>query len=155
MANLGQFGPSSGRQQRTRLGVPPALPGPEDDAGSGRAHDQKSKAVTTALPLALVESPEQAFGQEREQLDESDAGIALVEVRPVRCIDRDPPEDFVQERLVDTVVDDGRGQRHRETMTQLATAKALGAPGSSVGGDALHGARRSVVRRGPYPWEVS
>jgi len=87
---------------------PTAAPRPENQTDPCRADDQKRKASTTASTLPLVDLPEQAFAQEREQLDEHDAGVALVEIGPLRGMNRDSPEDLGQELLIAALVETWR-----------------------------------------------
>jgi hypothetical protein len=40
--------------------------------------------------LLVVDLPQQGVDEERKQLDERDAGVALIEVRPLWLVDGDP-----------------------------------------------------------------
>ena len=88
---------------------PNVAPRPEKETDPCRTDDNNGKAAATALPLPLVDLPEQAVGQEREQLDERDAGVALVEISPLKRIDRDPPDELIPELLIAALVEDWHG----------------------------------------------
>ena len=79
-----------------------------DDAG--RERDAEQREELEPVPLRdLVRAVEQVLGQEREQLEQRDAGVALVEVRPLRVVDRDARQRLVDEVLVRARVDRGAG----------------------------------------------
>ena len=61
--------------------------------------------MVTALPLPLVKLPKQGVSQEREQFEQSDAGVALVEVRPLWVVDGDSANDLIEELRVVALVD--------------------------------------------------
>jgi len=88
---------------------PDATPRPEKETDPGRTDDKNGEAAATALPLPLVDLPEHAVGQEREQLDERDAGVALVEISPLRRIDRNPPDELIPEILIAALVENWDG----------------------------------------------
>src|ERR1043166_9164435 len=74
-----------------------AGPRPENESDPRGSYDQQGAATTaktTAAPLPLVEVPEERVGQECEQLDERDAGVACVEVGPLGRVDRDPRDEL-------------------------------------------------------------
>jgi hypothetical protein len=54
--------------------------------------------------LPLVELPEQCLGEERQELDERDAGVALVDVRPLRPVDCDSANELGEELRVAALV---------------------------------------------------
>jgi hypothetical protein len=86
----------------------PLLQGQPESAQPCRTDDHKGKASTatvTALPLPLVKLPKQGVSEEREQFEQSDAGVALVEVRPLRVVDGDSANDLIEELRVDALVD--------------------------------------------------
>src|SRR5450755_1723535 len=95
-----------GRLQRT------GVVGERDDPVGGRCGlqrdpEQRQESPPVALGY-LVGAVEQALGQEREQLDQRDSRIALVEVRPVRVVDRNPSQGLVNQLLVGPRVEHGR-----------------------------------------------
>ena len=61
--------------------------------------------MATAPPLPLIDLPEQVLGEECEQLDERDAGVAFVEIGPLRSMDGNPFEHLAQKVPVVAVVD--------------------------------------------------
>ena len=75
--------------------------------------------MATALPLPLVDLPEQVVGEEREQLDERDARVAFVEIGPLRGIDGDPFEHLVPKVLVVAVVDGWQQKRHTRILAHM------------------------------------
>ena len=88
---------------------PNAAPRPDREADPCRTDDQEDKsAATMALPLPLVDLPEQSLGQKREQLEERDVGVAFVEISPRRRIHRNAPDNLAQERLKAALVNGWR-----------------------------------------------
>jgi hypothetical protein len=86
--------------------VRPLLQDPPEGAQPCGTADEKgtaSMAMTTAFPL--VKLPKQGVAEEREQLEQSDAGVALVEVRPFWVVDRDSAKDLSEELRVGALVD--------------------------------------------------
>ena len=77
-------------------------------AGAQRDPEQGEELRPVAL-RDLVGAVDQRLGQEGEQLEQRDARVAVVEVGPLRVVDRDPGQRLVDEVLVAAGLDDRRG----------------------------------------------
>ena len=73
--------------------------------------------MATALSLPLIDLPEQVLGDECEQLDERNAGVAFVEIGPLGSMERNPFEHLVQKVPVVGVVDEWQGRRHSRILS--------------------------------------
>jgi hypothetical protein len=68
-------------------------------------HAQQLQEFSAVALRNLICAIEQVLGQEGEQLDQGDARIALVEIRPFRIVNRNARQRFVQQILVATIID--------------------------------------------------
>ena len=86
-----------------------------DESSRGRRglqRDAEELQELAAVPLGdLIGAVEKVFGQKREDLDERDAGVTAVEVRPFRDVRRGQLERLAAQRVETAVVD--LRQRHR------------------------------------------
>jgi hypothetical protein len=60
----------------------------------------------------LICAVKQTFGEEGENFDQSDTGVAFVEVGPLGGVDGDPRERIVEELLVTAIVNLGKSDGH-------------------------------------------
>ena len=89
---------------RPFYGIPaPTGRSPENEPGACRPYGDHEDPASPSTSL-LVQSPEQRLPEEREQLDERDSWIALVEVGPIGVIDGDSAKDLAEELRVSAVV---------------------------------------------------
>ena len=68
-------------------------------------HAQQLQKLAPVSLRDLVRAIQQIFREKREQLEQGDARVALVEIRPLRIVNGNARQRFVQQILVATIID--------------------------------------------------